>query len=179
MTTVVLADDQELVRTGLRAILEAEDDIHVVGEAVDGADAVAVVRRLTPDVVLMDIRMPVLDGIAAHPQDHGGRAHPSGDADDVPPFSAGLRLLGRRGQRVPAQGLCRAPSSSTASVPPQGARSCSPRAIPTRLASVRFNPSTLPLCHGQTGRMKLVLGADSSTRCSDAGACAVAPMRCR
>ena len=65
MTTVVLADDQELVRTGLRAILEAEDDIHVVGEAVDGADAVAVVRRLAPDVVLMDIRMPVLDGIAA------------------------------------------------------------------------------------------------------------------
>jgi DNA-binding NarL/FixJ family response regulator len=65
VTTVVLADDQELVRTGLRAILEAEDDIHVVGEAVDGADAVAVVRRLTPDVVLMDIRMPVLDGIAA------------------------------------------------------------------------------------------------------------------
>ena len=65
MTTVVLADDQELVRTGLRAILEAEDDIHVVGEAADGADAVDVVRRLAPDVVLMDIRMPVLDGIAA------------------------------------------------------------------------------------------------------------------
>ena len=65
MTTVVLADDQELVRSGLRAILEAEDDIQVVGEAADGADAVDVVRRLAPDVVLMDIRMPVLDGIAA------------------------------------------------------------------------------------------------------------------
>ena len=65
MTTVVLADDQELVRTGLRAILEAEDDIQVVGEATDGADAVEMVRRLAPDVVLMDIRMPVLDGIAA------------------------------------------------------------------------------------------------------------------
>ncbi len=65
MTTVVLADDQELVRTGLRAILEVEDDIQVVGEATDGADAVDLVRRLAPDVVLMDIRMPVLDGIAA------------------------------------------------------------------------------------------------------------------
>jgi DNA-binding NarL/FixJ family response regulator len=65
VTTVVLADDQELVRTGLRAILEAEDDIEVVGEAADGAEAVAVVRRLSPHVVLMDIRMPVLDGIEA------------------------------------------------------------------------------------------------------------------
>ena len=65
MTTVVLADDQELVRTGLRAILEAEDDIQVVGEAADGAAAVEVTRRLAPDVALMDIRMPVLDGIAA------------------------------------------------------------------------------------------------------------------
>ena len=65
MTTVVLADDQELVRTGLRAILEVEDDIEVVGEAADGAEAVELARSLLPDVVLMDIRMPVLDGIAA------------------------------------------------------------------------------------------------------------------
>jgi DNA-binding NarL/FixJ family response regulator len=65
MTTVVLADDQELVRTGLRAILEVEADIQVVGEAKDGAEAVDLVRRLAPDVALMDIRMPVLDGIAA------------------------------------------------------------------------------------------------------------------
>ncbi|GAA4412208.1 response regulator transcription factor [Fodinibacter luteus] len=65
MTTVVLADDQDLVRTGLRAILEAEADIQVVGEATDGADAVDMVRRLAPAVVLMDVRMPVLDGIAA------------------------------------------------------------------------------------------------------------------
>lgn len=65
MTTVLLCDDQALVRVGLRKILEAEDDIEVVGEAEDGEDAVAEARRLRPDVVLMDIRMPVLDGIEA------------------------------------------------------------------------------------------------------------------
>jgi DNA-binding NarL/FixJ family response regulator len=65
MTTVLLCDDQALVRVGLRKILEAEDDIEVVGEAEDGEDAVAETRRMRPDVVLMDIRMPVLDGIEA------------------------------------------------------------------------------------------------------------------
>ena len=65
MTTVLLADDQELVRTGLRMILSAEDDLEVVGEAVDGADAVRLAADLRPDVVLMDIRMPDVDGIEA------------------------------------------------------------------------------------------------------------------
>jgi DNA-binding NarL/FixJ family response regulator len=65
VTTVVIADDQELVRAGFRAILEAHDDLEVVGEAADGAEALDVVRRTRPDVVLMDIRMPNLDGIAA------------------------------------------------------------------------------------------------------------------
>jgi DNA-binding NarL/FixJ family response regulator len=65
MTSVLIADDQALVRVGLRKILEAESDLTVVGEAHDGEDAVAAVRRLRPDVVLMDIRMPVLDGIEA------------------------------------------------------------------------------------------------------------------
>jgi len=65
MTTVLIADDQALVRVGLRKILEAEPDTDVVGEAGDGEDAVAETRRLRPDVVLMDIRMPVLDGIEA------------------------------------------------------------------------------------------------------------------
>jgi DNA-binding NarL/FixJ family response regulator len=65
MTTVLIADDQELVRIGLRKILESEPETSVVGEAADGEDAVAATRRLRPDVVLMDIRMPVLDGIEA------------------------------------------------------------------------------------------------------------------
>jgi DNA-binding NarL/FixJ family response regulator len=65
MTTVVIADDQALVRVGLRKILESEPDLAVVGEAEDGQDAVALARRHRPDVVLMDIRMPVLDGIEA------------------------------------------------------------------------------------------------------------------
>ncbi len=63
--TVLLADDQEMVRTGFRLILSAEGGIEVVGEAGTGVDAVAAARRLRPDVVLMDIRMPELDGLEA------------------------------------------------------------------------------------------------------------------
>ena len=62
---VLVADDQALVRAGLRTILASQDDIEVVGEVPDGEQAVAMALRLKPDVVLMDIRMPVLDGIEA------------------------------------------------------------------------------------------------------------------
>jgi DNA-binding NarL/FixJ family response regulator len=62
---VVLADDQILVRSGFRALLDAEDDITVVGEASDGAEAIAACRELQPDLVLMDIRMPGVDGLTA------------------------------------------------------------------------------------------------------------------
>jgi DNA-binding NarL/FixJ family response regulator len=75
VTSVLIADDQGLVRVGLRKILEVEPDLDVAGEAFDGRQAVEAVDRLDPDVVLMDIRMPVLDGIeatrqivAAHPR---------------------------------------------------------------------------------------------------------------
>jgi DNA-binding NarL/FixJ family response regulator len=63
--TLVLVDDQELVRTGLRTLAERDGDITVVGEAADGRGGLGVVRQYRPDVVLMDIRMPVMDGIAA------------------------------------------------------------------------------------------------------------------
>jgi DNA-binding NarL/FixJ family response regulator len=62
---VLIADDQALMRTGFRMILDAEPDIEVVGEAIDGADAVRRFRDLGPDVVVMDVRMPTLDGIEA------------------------------------------------------------------------------------------------------------------
>ena len=65
MTTVLLAVDQEMVRTGFRLILSAEEGIEVVGEAGTGVDAVTRARALHPDVVLMDIRMPELDGLEA------------------------------------------------------------------------------------------------------------------
>ncbi|MET9527919.1 response regulator [Streptomyces coeruleorubidus] len=65
---VVLADDERMVRTALRAILSAEPDLEVVGEAATGAEAVSVVRDLRPDVVLMDVRMPEIDGIRATEQ---------------------------------------------------------------------------------------------------------------
>jgi len=68
MIRVLIADDQTLVRTGFRVILEAEDDIEVVAEAENGAEAVRQARLASPDVVLMDVRMPELDGLAATEQ---------------------------------------------------------------------------------------------------------------
>jgi DNA-binding NarL/FixJ family response regulator len=65
MIRVLLADDQDLVRAGFRALLDAQDDIEVVGEAGDGDEAVQLARRHRPDIVLMDIRMPGTDGLAA------------------------------------------------------------------------------------------------------------------
>ncbi|WP_020669170.1 response regulator [Amycolatopsis nigrescens] len=65
MISVVVVDDQELMRGGLRMVLGAQEDIEVTGEAGDGAEAIRLAEKLRPDVVLMDVRMPVLDGVEA------------------------------------------------------------------------------------------------------------------
>jgi DNA-binding NarL/FixJ family response regulator len=73
---VLLVDDEELVRTGLRAIIDAQPDLEVVGEAADGAEVMPLVRRLRPDVVLIDVRMPAIDGIQATRQLIGTMSDP-------------------------------------------------------------------------------------------------------
>jgi DNA-binding NarL/FixJ family response regulator len=94
---VLIADDQALVRAGFRMILDAEEDLEVVGEAPDGLSAVDAARRLKPDVVLMDIRMPELDGIEATRR-VPLRAGASGFLlKDVPPeqLADGIRVVSR------------------------------------------------------------------------------------
>lgn len=76
MTSVLVVDDQELIRTGLRSVLERQDGIEVLGEAGNGQDALVAVRSFDPDVILMDVQMPVMDGITATRQlvQRGSRA---------------------------------------------------------------------------------------------------------
>ncbi|MEV0194059.1 response regulator [Kitasatospora purpeofusca] len=80
---ILLADDEELVRAGLRVVLEAQGDLRVVGEATDGAEAIALARRLRPQVVLMDVRMPGLDGLAATRELVRDAAAPGGYAPKI------------------------------------------------------------------------------------------------
>ena len=71
---VLLVDDQELVRTGFRMVLTGEEDIEVVGEAANGREAIGAAARTRPDVIVMDIRMPVMDGVEATRQLAGADA---------------------------------------------------------------------------------------------------------
>ena len=87
MIRVLVADDQELVRSGFAMIVDAQPDMEVVGEAADGQEAIDLARRLSPDVVLMDVRMPRLDGIEAT-RVIVGAADADADAED-----AGVRVV--------------------------------------------------------------------------------------
>lgn len=94
---VLLADDQALVRAGFKVLLDVEDDTTVVGEAADGAEAVTLARATRPEVVLMDIRMPVLDGLEATRQIAATRGL---EAENHPPAD---RPVHRRPHRPPGQ----------------------------------------------------------------------------
>jgi DNA-binding NarL/FixJ family response regulator len=91
MTTVVIADDQALVRTGFRMILEIEPDLEVVGEAADGEQAVALAAELAPDVVVMDLNMPRMDGVAATRLISGSRVLVVTTFDDDARLAGALR----------------------------------------------------------------------------------------
>ena len=103
---VLLVDDQALVRSGFRLILEAREDIEVVGEAVDGREAVDLARRLRPDVILMDVRMPHVDGVEATRRlAAGGLSRASAHPHYVRPRRVHLRPkddIGRRRASRPA-----------------------------------------------------------------------------
>ena len=89
MITILLVDDQPLMRSGLRMRLELEPDLAVIGEAGDGAAALALARETHPQVVIMDIEMPIMDGITATAdRPHGHRGGGTGKSDDP---SAGAR----------------------------------------------------------------------------------------
>ena len=153
MTTVLIADDQALVRVGLRKILENEPETVVVGEAGDGQDTVAAARRTRPDVVLMDIRMPVLDGIeatrrivAVQPATRvlilttfalddyvydALRAGASGFMlKDAPPeeIVAAVRIVAS-GEALLAPAVTRAVIEEFTRIPPRGAPAAVPRAV--------------------------------------------------
>ena len=111
MIRVLLADDQSLVRTGFRMILRQEPELEVVGEAGDGAEAVTLATTLTPDVVLMDVRMPEARRDRGHPPPHGRAVTPGrARADHVRPRRLRLRGAAGRRERLPAQGRARGPA---------------------------------------------------------------------
>lgn len=159
MIRVLVADDDPLIRSGLRALLAAEADIVVVGEAADGRDAVAQAQRLRPDVVLMDVRMPVLDGAAATRQIVARSPRPrvlvltTFDSDAVVDAALGAGADGFLLKRADAQQLVdgiRTVAAGDALVAPQVTR---------RLLSTLRHRTGMPLADPLTDREADVLRA--------------------
>ena len=126
MIPVVLADDQALVRAGFRALLDAQDDIAVVGEAANGDEAVRLAREQRPDVVLMDIRMPGIDGLAATRRDRRRRAARRTSRSSSSPRSTSTSTCSRRSAPAPAASWSRTPSRPSCCAP------CAPSSPATR-----------------------------------------------
>ena len=129
MIRVLVADDQALIRDSFRLLLDLEPDIEVVGEAGNGQEAVAQARQLQPDVVLMDVRMPVLDGLGAtRALTRAGLAGPRADPDHLRRRRVPLRRDAGRRLRLPAQGRPPRASWPAPSGPsPPATRCCTPR----------------------------------------------------
>ena len=148
---VLLVDDQELVRTGFRMILADEADIEVVGEAPDGKVAVDSVRRLKPDVVVMDIRMPVMDGVEATRrivEDTDSTARvlvlTTFDADETVVQALRVGASGFLLKDVPPAG------SSTPSGSSPAATRCSRRRSPDSSSTASATDCRAPQTHGRT-----------------------------
>ncbi len=162
MIRTLLVDDQQLLRAGLRMLCEATDDIEVVGEAADGHDALRLAERLTPDVVLMDLRMPGVDGITATARILAARPTTrvlvltTFDDDEhlYPALAAGAQ--GFLGKDAPPEQLLAAIRRTAAGESPFGPTVLR-RLVRAAVAAREQRPAAAPVLPGLTERERAVL----------------------